>query len=76
MEEATFLPVSERAGQATERRLMPITVNIPKSCLMGCDGQGSPKECSRLRESFRQVEAEVVSNSRDKIHQTWSTDFT
>ena len=26
--------------------------------------------CTRLRESCRQVEAEVVSNSRNKLHQT------
>ena len=28
------------------------------------------KVCPRLQELFRQVEAEVVSNSRNKIHQT------
>ena len=31
--------------------------------------------CSRLRELCRPVEAEVVSNSRSRIHQTWSIDF-
>ena len=29
----------------------------------------------RLREFFRQFEAEVVSNSRTKIHQTWDPLF-
>ena len=29
----------------------------------------------RLREFFRQVEADVVSNSRNKIHQTWDLAF-
>ena len=30
----------------------------------------------RLREFFRQVQAEVESNSRSKIHQTWERKFT
>ena len=30
---------------------------------------------SRLREFFRQGQAEVVSNSKNKIHQTWELFF-
>ena len=33
------------------------------------------KAIRRLRECCRQVEAEVVSNSRNKIHQTWERPF-
>ena len=31
--------------------------------------------CSRFRECSRQVEAELISKSRNKLHQTWSIDF-
>ena len=31
--------------------------------------------CSKLRECCRQIEAEVVSNSRRNIHETWSIDL-
>ena len=31
--------------------------------------------CTRLREYFRQAEAEVISNSRNKLHQTTCKDF-
>ena len=31
--------------------------------------------CSRLHECCRHVEAEVITNSRNRLHQTWSTDF-
>ena len=33
------------------------------------------KAVPRLRECWRQVEAEVVSNSRNKSHQTWERPF-
>ena len=33
------------------------------------------KVVPRLRECCRQVEAEVVSNSRNRIHQTWGLPF-
>ena len=33
------------------------------------------KTFPRLRESFRQVEAEEESNSRNKIHQTWEQPY-
>ena len=33
------------------------------------------KVVPKLREFFRKVEAEVVSNSRNKIHQTWGQHF-
>ena len=33
------------------------------------------KAIPRLREYFSQVETEVVSNSRNKIHQTWVRPF-
>ena len=32
-------------------------------------------QCTILLESCRPVEAEMVSNSRNKVHQTWSIDF-
>ena len=35
----------------------------------------SKSQCSRLRKCCRQVEAEVISNSWNKIHQTWCTNF-
>ena len=34
------------------------------------------KAVARLRECCRQVETEVVSNSRNKIHQTWKWSYT
>ena len=35
----------------------------------------SLSRCSRLRECYRHVEAEVVSKSRNKIHTTWGPLF-
>ena len=34
-----------------------------------------PSRCSRLRECCRRAKAEVISNSSNKIHQTWCTNF-
>ena len=74
-------PKTERIQMATFRRL---TFKFWRSSELpwrwrrksrDCSTEIGYIRCSRLRECCRQVEAEVVSNNRNKIHQTWSIDF-
>ena len=48
-----------------------------RQSLLSTPVQGSPsaRVLPRLRECYRQVEAEVVSNSSNEIHQTWEALF-
>ena len=47
----------------------------PSSKVDTCTGAVAKRVVSRLRECCRQVKAEVVSNSSNKIHQTWEALF-